>query len=308
MLIMLVMIISSIGAQIKDIMHNFTALLVLFQAYCLYCTIGVVSMVRNYGFYDKSGHINVFFVQVVLMWFVLLFPFFFKPLNFLRNPLRYCTGFVCYYFSYNWWTVIINIYSICNLDDVSWGNRPSNASKGLNVAVDDTKRQEILRQNYRKTRTNILIGWLIANIIVMFIIDSLVLSALHNGNLQVKDACQMIIKNYTIYTCINQSMVLTLSFLHHVKHSLRDTFLSRYIPAKIYARPPVKNDPETKVLLDDTDEEVSFTPPVILKKKSKKLLKGKSEFETNDDVSFYSDDLESNQLTQKYRKKGGWTY
>jgi hypothetical protein len=69
---------------------------------------------------------------------------------------------------------------MCNLDDVTWGNRPT-ISK-MNVFVDHAKGQEIMKQSYRRTRTNIVIGWVTVNIAIIYIIDGLVLSALHNGN------------------------------------------------------------------------------------------------------------------------------
>jgi hypothetical protein len=57
---------------------------------------------------------------------------------------KYFYGLTYYYLSYFWWYIIINIYSFCNLDDVTWGNRPANSSKGMNIVVTNEKRQEIM--------------------------------------------------------------------------------------------------------------------------------------------------------------------
>ncbi len=60
----------------------------------------------------------------------------------------------------------------------------------------------------------------------------------------------------------------------------------------------ISSDPEAKVLLDDTDEEEAYIPPVVLNKKkaATSSKKGKSDFETDEDPSFFSDDLESHQF------------
>jgi hypothetical protein len=244
------------------------------------------------------------------MWLVLLCPFYYKPFDALTNMHRYVPGLIIYYLSYFWWYVIITIYSMCNLDDVTWGNRPANASKGMNVVVDNAKRQEILRQSYRSTRTNILIWWLVANALVLFAIDCLVLSAVHNNNLSVKHACQSFLWGYSWFCVGNALLVLALSGAHTLHGNLK--FLvcsSTYTPATIHKRPPVSNDPETKVLLDDTDEEEAGIPPVsAAKKQAASSKKGKSDYETDEDPSFFSDDVESRQFMQKYKKQGGWTY
>jgi hypothetical protein len=196
---------------------------------------------------------------------------------------------------------------MCNLDDVTWGNRPANASKGMNVVVDNIKRQEILRQSYRTTRTHILIWWLIFNISLMFLIDSLILSALHNGNLEVKTMCQNAIKGYAYYVVVNAITILSLSLSHHVSGNLRQLVCSKYIPTRIPLRKAHSSDPENRVLLDDSEEEAAFTPPMEFKKKAF-AKKEKSDIETDEDPSFFSDDLESKDFMQKYKKRGAWTY
>ena len=232
-------------------------------------------------------------------------PFFYRPIDAMKNLGTYLISFVIFFFSYSWWTVIVVVYGLCNLDDVTWGNRPSNSSKGMNVAVSDEKRQEILRQSYRKTRTHVIIGWMLANILATFMIDSLVLSAVHNGNAETRSLCASIIKGQVIFTVCYQGGVVILSACHTIVGNFKLTFLSKYQPTRIHPRPPVSSDPETRVLLDDTDEDMP--DPLMNKKKAKKMGKNKSEFETNDDVSYLSEEIESTQFMQKYGK-GSWTY
>jgi len=292
--LMTLAVLASIGAQIKDSMGYFKVVLGALQVYTLFSQVGTFAMIRHFGLRDASGEINVLLVNAALMWAVLFCPFFFKPLDFLANPMKYTVGLVCYYLSYFWWYVIITVYAMCNLDDVTWGNRPSNSSKGMNVVVDNEKRQEILRQSYRSTRTNILIAWLIANVSLMFLIDCLVLSAVHNGNAALRATCQTFIKGWAFYCCVNCVLVLGLSGIHHFTGFVSQLICSKYTPAAIKARKTISSDPEAKVLLDDTEEEEAYIPPVVLnKKKAASSKKGKSDFETDEDPSFFSDDLES---------------
>jgi hypothetical protein len=154
----------------------------------------------------------------------------------MRNLGKYVVGLVFYYFSFSWWYIMINVYSMCNLDDVSWGNRPSNSKQGLNVVVDDEKRQEILKQSYRTTRTNILIWWIVFNVGVMFMFDSLILSALHNQNMELKSSCIKIMYVYACYNVLNQVIVLSLSLVHHIDGFFRLMLCSRFAPVIIYKR------------------------------------------------------------------------
>lgn len=223
-----------------------------------------------------------------------------KPIDAIQNIVKYVVGLQAFYFSFYWWYVIITIYSMCNLDDVTWGNRPTNAAKGLNVVVDDAKRQEILRQNYRASRTNILIWWLMGNVGLMFLFDALVLSAVHNGNSATKATCQQIIKGYAWYNLGNQAMVLSLSAVHTFWGNVRLLFFSSFIPTTIYPR-KATSDPESQVLLDVSEGEEEFIPPIIQKKKAASSKKEKSDIETDEDPSFFSDDLESHQFMQRYK-------
>jgi len=300
-------VLSSIGAQISDVMGFFRLILIFFQTYTLFCQIGTYKMIKNFGFYDSEGNFNIFVLQFVLTWVVLLCPFYIRPFDFMKNAYKYIVSLPCYYLSYLWWYILITIYSMCNLDDVTWGNRPANASKGLNTFIDDAKRQEILRQSYRRTRTEILIWWLFGNICLMFLFDTLILAAVH-GDIDIKSKCQAILKGYAWYTCANSVIIIGLSAFHHLVGSFKLLMCKSYIPATIFKRPPVANDAETKVLLDDTEEEIENTHNQMpLKKKAGGKKAGRSEFDTIEDMSFYSDDLESHQLVQQY-KKGGWTY
>lgn len=295
-------VVASIGAQIERTMGYFRLVLAFFQVYTLCCLYGTYSMLRSFGLWESSGALNVYVAQFLVSWVVLLCPFALKPVDALQNMGGYLVGLPAYYLSYFWWYVIITIYSMCNLDDVSWGNRPANASGGLNVVVDDAKRQEILRQSYRSTRTDILIWWLLANVSLMYIMDGLVLSAVHNGTGATATSCRALIKGYAWYCIGNAALVLTLATIHTVIGNAKLVVCGKFQPVTIRERPPAHGDAEARILLDDTDEEVNEAPVALQKKKAQAAGKrGRSDHETDEDPSFFSDDLESQQLLQRYK-------
>lgn len=261
--LVLLAVMASVGCQISDAMPYFRLVLAFFQGYTVCCLYGTYSMLRSFGLWETGGTLNVYVAQFLVGWVVLLCPFYLKPIDAMQNLGAYLAGLPAYYLSYFWWYVIITIYSMCNLDDVSWGNRPANASGGLNVVVDDVKRQEILRQSYRTTRTHILIWWLVANVSLMYLFDALVLSAVHNGSIATKTSCRGIIRAYAWYCLGNAALVLSLAAIHTVAGNARYLLCAKYCPVSIRERPPVSGDPETKVLLDDTEEEEAYIPPVV---------------------------------------------
>jgi len=71
----------------------------------------------------------------VLVIFILVFiPIMFRPFDILKNFKGYLIGMMLYIFFYPAFSVLMQIFAICNLHDLSWGNRPS-AAGAANVAV-----------------------------------------------------------------------------------------------------------------------------------------------------------------------------
>lgn len=57
---------------------------------------------------------------------------------------------------------IFQIYAMCNLHDVSWGNRP--ASTGQEAFSNQRKEQAKAEESYKVFRTKFVIGWMAANV------------------------------------------------------------------------------------------------------------------------------------------------
>ena len=58
---------------------------------------------------------------------VFAIPMILRPLDFISNFRLYMIGVFSYIFMMPTFINVMAIYSMCNLHDISWGNRPTNA-------------------------------------------------------------------------------------------------------------------------------------------------------------------------------------
>jgi chitin synthase len=70
---------------------------------------------------------------------VYIIPMILRPIDFLKNFKSYIMGMIVYIFMIPTFVNIMSIYSMCNLHDISWGNRPS-ASSGTNTITENEKK------------------------------------------------------------------------------------------------------------------------------------------------------------------------
>jgi len=95
------------------------------------------------------------------MMLVFLLPMILRPLDFLSNARNYILGLFSYLFMMPTFINVMQIYSMCNLHDISWGNRPS--TQGVEAVTHQAAKQELLKQDYQVFRAHFLFFWLIAN-------------------------------------------------------------------------------------------------------------------------------------------------
>lgn len=57
---------------------------------------------------------------------------------------------------------VMQIYSMANLHDISWGNRPS-ANTGVESVTYDKEQQNKLREDYKMYRAFVFISWILSN-------------------------------------------------------------------------------------------------------------------------------------------------
>ncbi len=82
-----------------------------------------------------------------IMFAVFLIPMILRPLDFLKNFMNYTMGLFSYLFMMPTFTNIMQIYAMCNLHDISWGNRPAQGT-GVDAFSMQAKGQAQLTSDY----------------------------------------------------------------------------------------------------------------------------------------------------------------
>ena len=90
-------------------------------------------------------------------------PCIYRPVDFLSNFCSYTVGFICYLLMIPMFSNVFTIYAMCNLHDISWGNRPTTNSGGTEAFTASQKQQTATRVNYEVFRASVLFLWIISN-------------------------------------------------------------------------------------------------------------------------------------------------
>jgi hypothetical protein len=79
------------------------------------------------GKWEHTGLHNFSFLVLagVIMFSVFLAPIILRPIDFIANMKNYILGLISYLFMMPTFINIMQIYSMSNLHDISWGNRPA---------------------------------------------------------------------------------------------------------------------------------------------------------------------------------------
>ena len=67
---------------------------------------------------------------------VFLVPILFRPIDFSNNARFYLVGLFTYMILMPMFVTIFTVYSMLNLHDVSWGNRPTEHGTGMEAVSD----------------------------------------------------------------------------------------------------------------------------------------------------------------------------
>ena len=103
---------------------------------------------------------GVFFVPMIL-----------RPLDFVFNAQQYLLGLLSYIILLPVFTNVMMVYSMCNLHDISWGNRPS-VSSGTDALSSNAKKQQELKANYQVFRVNFLACWILMNAVFALVLET----------------------------------------------------------------------------------------------------------------------------------------
>lgn len=115
---------------------------------------------------------SLFGVIILCAFFV---PILLRPMDFIKNIHRYIVGFCTYMVLLPTYTNTLQIYAMCNLHDISWGNRPTTAggATGQNQLTSDQQKQLKLKNEYMLFRVQFLLFWIVSNVIYISMVQDI---------------------------------------------------------------------------------------------------------------------------------------
>lgn len=160
-----------------------------------------------------ATHFQVLTVCGLIMLSVFFLPFIFRPLDALKNLQGYIVGMITYVLLLPTFINIMQIYSMCNLHDISWGNRPSAAAgaTGTNAFSESAKKQAELKKNYEMFRVNFFIFWVILNGVYILFLGSAVESnsiTVNNGEWHFLEWFSIYLAGVVVYKVVFASLHL----------------------------------------------------------------------------------------------------
>ena len=115
----------------------------LFGLITIMSIVGMIFYLAAAGFYPEhlkkidyvwtpQGDYNFSWLVLagVIMLLIYLVPMILRPIDFLSNFKGYIVGLLTYLMLIPMFTNIFSIYSMANLHDISWGNRPATGTTG----------------------------------------------------------------------------------------------------------------------------------------------------------------------------------
>ena len=130
------------------------------------------------GHWELTGDWN-FSVLTLCGWIMLsvyIFPIVLRPMDALLNLKAYLIGMLVYIVMLPTFANLMSIYSMGNLHDISWGNRPSAAqsSSGTNALSSNQQKQQELKNRFMMFRAHFITFWALCNVAYVIIVEALV--------------------------------------------------------------------------------------------------------------------------------------
>ena len=144
LILLFLCIMVSLSEPVDRGMCKFHCILVVFGivGYLLYAGLVYTLISNGYGEQKKDDlhssalPVNLLAVGVTISLSSFLMPMLLRPGDFCANIVRYTVGFVVYLFMFPTFASVLQIYAVCNLHDISWGNRPA-GSQGIEAVAYD---------------------------------------------------------------------------------------------------------------------------------------------------------------------------
>ena len=163
------------------------------------------------------------------MLLIYLVPFILRPIDFLENFKGYTVGLISYLILIPMFANIFSIYSMANLHDISWGNRPTTGTTGTEAFSVDVNQQKVTEINYKAYRANFLFLWCCANgayfVVILRLGQSGDPNDVNNGDFSVLDGFSMYLAGVVIFRFIFAFMYVIkwqCRYLHSKKYKINE--------------------------------------------------------------------------------------
>ena len=162
-------------------------------------------------------HFSYLVLAGVIMLAIYTIPFLLRPIDFLENFKGYVIGLISYLILIPMFSNVFSIYSMANLHDISWGNRPTTNTgmEGISAKANVQKETQI---NYKAYRANFLFLWFCANgayfVLVLRLGESGDQYEVNSGAFSVLDGFSMYLASVVLFRVI-------FAFLYVVKWQWR---------------------------------------------------------------------------------------
>ena len=177
----------SLAAPIDRAIEYFRVVAAVFSVFTILSIAGITIFLLGTGFYppvkqydpdtqtwntlDEDPHFSLLTLSGVIMLSVYLVPILLRPIDFIFNFQQYVIGLVSYLLLLPTFINVMQIYSMSNLHDISWGNRPS-VTAGTNALSANANKQQQLKSNYMVFRVNFLTFWIVSNAAFAIVIEN----------------------------------------------------------------------------------------------------------------------------------------
>lgn len=209
----------------------------------------------------------------VIMLCIYLVPILFRPVDFLENFKGYIVGLIAYLVLIPLFANIFSIYSMSNLHDISWGNRPTTGA-GTEAFTAKVEEQKNTENNYKSYRANFLFFWLCCN--GVYFVSILILGEIANGYV-VNDGTFNVLTGFALYLAGIVVFRVVFSALYLSKWHYRYTCDKKYYIPEVNLESVFKKYKKMATTgADSTDDEIILEKAKEYFKNNRKQILSKS--------------------------------
>jgi hypothetical protein len=237
----------SLAAPIDRAIEYFRIVAAVFSVFTILSIVGISIFLLGTGFYppvkqynpttevwedlDEPPHFSILTLSGTIMLSIYLIPIILRPVDFIFNFPQYCIGLVSYLLLLPTFINVMQIYSMSNLHDISWGNRPS-VTAGTDALSANAAKQQQLKSNYMVFRVNFLTWWVVANAAFAITIENYAqltnTKSTDGGPIIVNDGSIGFLEIFAAYLAALVVYKVSFGVIHLLKFKIYSNFVAKY--------------------------------------------------------------------------------